>query len=192
MTTLWSGLRKDAWSLVLLAIGLMSGIAAIFREWLSVFVPRIADSGRLFNACLITCFFLATLLVIFRQRMTIVGLENAANQSESKKANSVQQHALFGTLMTEGEGLAKELKRTHGDAFGPWLIKRRNWIDQVALALTDMHFPTEASAFRQAGEKDPDTKPGVIVNDHYWYDFYNGQLTGYRTKLQEIVTRRLL
>src|SRR5258708_28850836 len=43
MNPRWAGFRKDIWHWLLVAVGLMSGIAATFREWLSIFYPRAAD-----------------------------------------------------------------------------------------------------------------------------------------------------
>jgi hypothetical protein len=64
MSERWAGLQKDVWLMIGIAVGLMSGFASIFREWLSIFHPQAADTGRVFNACLITCFFLAAIFVL--------------------------------------------------------------------------------------------------------------------------------
>jgi hypothetical protein len=94
--------------------------------------------------------------------------------------------------VVEGESLAEELRRTPGENYGAWLQKRRSWTEKVSQALTGMGFSTEAAAFRHAGEKDPKIlSPGAMPDPRYWYDFYSAQLDGYRTKLQDIVERRL-
>jgi hypothetical protein len=112
--------------------------------------------------------------------------DKAATQQEKKRL-----HDLFGGFMKEGESLADELRRGM-QSYGPWLQKRREWVERVSQALTDMGLPTEAAGFRQAGEKDrPIFPPGTVESPRLYYDLYSSQLTGYRTKLQEIVSRRL-
>jgi hypothetical protein len=59
--------QRDIWLMIGIAVGLMSGITSIVREWISIFYPHAVNSGRLFNACLITCFFAAVLFVFHRQ-----------------------------------------------------------------------------------------------------------------------------
>jgi hypothetical protein len=129
--------------------------------------------------------------LVIRQRVAIVGLESRLDQSDAEKAEKKKLHDLFGKFMAEGENLAKELKNAHGHAFGPWLRKRQIWAEQVVQTLDNMNLQTEAASFRHAGEKDPLVGPGIVPDDRYWYRLYQDQLTGYRNKIQEIVTRRL-
>lgn len=117
-------------------------------------------------------------------------LANQADQSEAIKKENKRLHDLFGELMDEGEALANELRRGMRD-FGGWLQKRRGWAERVSTTLVEMNLPTEAAAFRHSGEKDARPTPGTVIDDKYLYQLYSEQLNGYRTRLQEIVTRRL-
>jgi hypothetical protein len=109
-------------------------------------------------------------------------------QSSKREQDKLQN--LFGKLLSEGEALADELRRGVQN-YAPWLEKRKKWVADVSQALTDINLPTEATGFRQAGEKDlPIFPPGTAISPRLYYDLYNDQLTGYRTKLQEIVGRR--
>jgi hypothetical protein len=119
-------------------------------------------------------------------------LEMEADQSEAIKKENKRLHNLFAEFMEEAESLARELKENPGDNYGAWLQERRNWMEKVGQTLIDMNLPTEAAAFRHAGEKDATIPaPGTVLNRRYWYDFYSGQLDACRTKLQSIVERRL-
>jgi len=98
MNPQWAGFRKDVWHWLLVAVGLMSGIAATFREWLSIFYPRAAGGGKLFGACAITCFLLAAILVFARQRSTIASLEEAQKRDRENKAEADAYTACSVTL----------------------------------------------------------------------------------------------
>jgi hypothetical protein len=193
----WTGFRKDIWLWLLVAAGLMSGIAATFREWVSIFYPRAGDASRLFAACAITCFFVAALLVFVRQRSTIAALEDAQKRDRNNKAEAQRLHGVFGDFMTEGETLATELRRglPHHEGsplFGRWLQKRQDWIQRSSESLRDIGLPDEAAAFRHAVEGDPDINQLAGPNQSvYWYRFYGGQLDKCRGKLADIVARRL-
>jgi hypothetical protein len=175
----------------------MSGITSIFREWLSVFHPTAADAGRVFNACVITCFFLAAVLVFARQRSTIASHEDAQNRDRENRAEARRLHGVFGDFMTEGEALAIELRRglpyhEGSPVFGPWLEKRQEWVRRASESLRDIGLPDEAAAFRHAVEGDPDINQLVGPNQSvYWYRFHSGQLDKCREKLADIVARRL-
>jgi hypothetical protein len=117
--------------------------------------------------------------------------ETTLSESHDKSQENNRLHSLFGDFLDEGESLADELRRGM-QVYGPWLDKRSKWVEKVSQTLTDMKLPTDAAAFRQAGEKDlPIFPPGTVSTPRLYYDHYSSQLTGYRTKLQEIVTRRL-
>jgi hypothetical protein len=196
MSPPWAGFRKDIWLWLLVAVGLMSGIAATFREWLSIFYPRAADTGRLFGACAITSFLLAAVLVFARQRSTIASLEDAQKRDTENKAAVRRLHGVFGDFMTEGEALAVELRRglpqhEGSPVFGSWLQKRQRWVQRASESLCDVGLPDEAAAFRHAVEGDPDINQLVGPNQSvYWYRFYSGQLDKCREKLADIVARR--
>jgi hypothetical protein len=117
--------------------------------------------------------------------------ESKADDDAATKRENKRLHDLFGEFMVEGELLTKELGRTHGDKFGAWLQKRRTWEEKICQTLIEMSLSTEAAAFRHAGEKDPKVAPGTVVDDRYWYQLYGEQINGCRTKLQDIVMRRL-
>ncbi len=193
----WAGFRKDLWLWLFVAVGLMSGITAIFREWLSVFHPTAADAGRVFNASVITCFFLAAVLVFFRQRSTIASLGDSEKRDRENKADARRLHDVFGDFMTEGEALAGELRQGlpyHEGApvFGPWLQRRQEWVRRASDSLRDMGLPDDAAAFRHAVEGDPDINQLVGPNQSvYWYRFYGGQLDKCREKLADVVARRV-
>ena len=175
----------------------MSGTAATFREWLSIFHPRAADAGKLFDACAITCFLLAAIVVFARQRSTIVSLEDGQKRDRENRAAARRLHGVFGDFMTEGEALAIELRRglphhQGSPVFGPWLQKRQEWTQRVGESLRGMGLPDEAAALRHALEGDPDINQLVGPNQSvYWYRFYSGQLDKCREKLADIVARRL-
>jgi len=187
MSRRWAGLRSAIWLVIGIGVGLMSGIASLVREWLSIFHPQAVNSGRLFNASLITCFFAAVLFVFYRQRATIASLQEAQDQRQRVQQLRVD----FGYLMTEGERLAVEWRAGIRE-YGPWLQKCRDWVQRVSDFLTNMGLPDEAAAFRHAGEGDPDINqlqgPNQAV---YWHRFYGGQLDRRRAKLAEIAARRL-
>jgi hypothetical protein len=186
----WRELWKDVWLGVAVAVDLMSGIASIFREWLSVFHPAAVSSSRLFDACLWTCFVISCGIVITRQRIAIVALEDEARRLRGGRADAERLHKLFGEFMNEGEALALELRRGM-EIYGPWTIKRNDWVMRVSKALTDMTLPTEAAASRHAGEKDFIPAPGTVFDRKHQFQLYMDQLTGSRTELQRIVERRL-
>jgi len=175
----------------------MSGIAATLREWFSVFHPSAADSSRLFNACAITCLFIAAVIVFFRQRSAITSLEDAQKRDRNNKAEAQRLHVVFGDFMAQGEGLARELRqglpRHQGvEQYNLWVQKRGEWVQRVSDALRDIGLPDEASAFRHAVEGDPDITQLLGPNQSvYWRRFYNGQLDNCRQKLADIVARRL-
>ena len=156
-----------------------------------------ADASRLFNACAITCFFLAAVLVFARQRSSIDSLEDAQKRDRENKAEARRLHGVFGDFMTEGEALAVELRRGlpyhQGEqVFGPWLEKRRLWVQRASDSLRDVGLPDEAAAFRHAAEGDADINQLVGPNQSvYWYRFYGGQLDKCREKLADVVARRL-
>lgn len=185
-----NGLRKDAWLWAVIAVGLMSGVTSSFREWISLFYPHAVNSGKLFDACLHTCLFLAAIVVVVRQRLTIASLESKADQSAVDKAEAKRLHDLFGEFMSEGESLACELRQGIGN-YGLWLAKRNDWIARVSQTLVKMNLPTEAATFRHAGEKDFIPPPGTVFDKKHQFEFYMSQLAGSRTELQEIVKRRL-
>src|ERR1035438_2076298 len=195
MNRRWAGLRKDVWLWLLVAVGLMSGIAATLREWMTIFYPRAADAARLFGACAITCFLVAAVLVFARQRSTIASLEDAQKRDRDNKAEAQRLHGVFGDLMTEGEALAIELRRglPHHEGqpvFGPWLQKRQDWVQHTSESLRDIGLPDEAAAFRHAVEGDPDINQLQGPNQSvYLYRFYGGQLDRSREKLADIVAR---
>jgi hypothetical protein len=194
MNPRWAGFPKDILLWLLVTVGLMSGITSTFREWVSVFHPGAADAGRLFYACVITCFFIAAVSVFARQRSTIASLENAQKRDRENKAKARRLHGVFGDFMTEGEALATELRRglPHPAEFGPWLQNRREWIQRASESLIAIGLPDEAAAFRHAVEGDPDINQLVGPNQSiYWYRFYGGQLDKCREKLADIVARRL-
>jgi hypothetical protein len=67
---------KDAWSVIALCVGLMSGIASIVREWLGIFMPTVAPPSRLFEACGVTCFIVSVWVLVYRKDVRIRELEN--------------------------------------------------------------------------------------------------------------------
>jgi hypothetical protein len=184
---------------ILVAAGLMSGIAATLREWVSIFYPRAGGAGRLFWACALTCFLVAAVIVFARQRSTIASLEDAQERDRNNKAEAQRLHGVFGDFMIEGEALAGELRRglphhQGSPMYGPWLQKRQDWIQRASASLRDIGLPDEAAAFRHAVEGDPDIHQLVGSNQSrsiYWYRFYAGQLDKCREKLADIVARRL-
>lgn len=188
MQTFLAALRKDFWLALAMAVGLMSGITSIFREWLSVFHPNATDAGRVFNACLWTCFVISCVFVVARQRSAIMGLEREADRSEAIKNENKRRHEVIADVMREGEALAEELRRGVRE-YGLWLNRRRLWVDRGSQALAEMGLPTEAAAFRQALEATPDMKG--MVSPGYMQTFYEQQLSNCRTKLADIVARRL-
>jgi hypothetical protein len=186
----WAGLWKDAWLAGALSVGLMSGIASIFREWLTISHPGTSNTGHVFDTTLRLCFAIACGVVIVRQRSTIVLLERRERQASDTKTESLRLHEQFGNLMNEGEALADELRRGV-QHIGRWLKKRSDWISQVSKALTDAGWPTDAAAFRQAVEMAPEIKGVGVVDHRYSQQFYGQQLDNCRTKLAEIVARKL-
>ena len=186
----WEELWKDVWLGVAVTVGLMSGIASIFREWLSVFHPAAVSSSRLFYASLWTCFVISCGIVIARQRIAIVALEDDTRRLRDGRVDTERLHNLFGGFMDEGAALALELRRGM-EIYGPWLAKRNDWIMRVSKTLTDMNLPTEAAAFRHAGEKDFIPPPGTVFDRKHQFQLYMEQLTGCRTELQKIVQRRV-
>jgi hypothetical protein len=188
MNPRWAGFRKDIWRWLLVAVGLMSGIAATFREWLSVFYPRAADAGKLFDACLITCFLLATVSCFRPATLYHCCLEDAQNLDRKNKAEARRLHSVFGDFMAGGEALAIELRRglpyhEGSPVYGPWLQKRQEWVQRASESLSNIGLPDEAAAFRHAVEGDPDVNQLVGPNQSvYWYRFYSGQLDKCREK----------
>jgi hypothetical protein len=169
----------------------MSGITAIFREWLATFYPTAVEPRRVFQACLWTCFFLAAIVLVIRQQLVIIGLEGRIDQSGAIKAESKRRHGVFGKFMEEGEALAKELREIHGEQFQGWEKQRKVWREQVCATLTEMGVSTEAAAFRHAGERDPKPAPGTVIDDRYLHKLYGEQLEGNRGELKAIVQRLL-
>jgi len=109
----------------------------------------------------------------------------------SEKEKARQLHVAFGEFMAEGEGLAREWRAGMRE-YGPWLQKRREWVERVSDYLTNLGLPDEAAAFRHAGESDPD--PAQLVGPNqavYWHRFYGGHLDKWREKLADIIARRL-
>jgi hypothetical protein len=190
MRRLFSGLRKDVWFFALLAIGLMSGISATFREWLSTFHPQAAAYSRVFQASLWTCFFLAMTALVIRQRAYIVGLEFRLDRSDATKNENKKLHDTFAALAREGEALADELRRGLRD-YGLWLQKREQWRTRTSESMDKAGWLVDATDFRHAGEKDLKVAPGTVTNDKIFFELYRDQLSGNRNKLAEIVARRL-
>jgi hypothetical protein len=121
----------------------------------------------------------------------INNLEARAETAETAlkdKSTRYQVRLKFADLMREGEVLADELRRGLPQ-FGGWLEKRRDWIGRTNQALIDAEFPTDAADFRHAAEFTPDIKG--IANDAYWHRFYGEQLESSRTRLREIISRRV-
>jgi len=185
----WAGLQRDIWLTIGIAVGLMSGIASIIREWISIFYPQAINTGRLFNACLITCFFAAVLLVFQRQCSTIVSLQQELESNRKAKERVLQLRVDFGDYLADGERLTAEWRAGMRD-YGVWLQRRGEWVQRVSDLLMNIGLPDEAAAFRHAGEGDPDIDqlqgPNQAV---YWHRFYGGQLDRYRAKLAEIASR---
>jgi hypothetical protein len=190
MRKILAGLRKDLWFVILVVVGLMSGITAIFREGLATFYPTAFNSSRVFQLCLWTCFFVSMTALVFRQRATIVNLESRLDQSDAQKAENKRLNSLFADLSKEGEALADELRRgmLH---FGPWLQKREKWKQRTSKNIEDAGWPVDAADFRHSGEKDLKVGPGTVMNDGILFELYRDQLSGCRKKLAEIVARRL-
>jgi len=187
---LWSNLWKDIWLGLAIAVGLMSGIASILREWIAVFHPNAVDSGRLFNACLWSCFVVSCCVVIARQRIALAALQDTAAKSHQEQHEIKRLHSVFGAFMKEGESLAQELRQGM-TIYGPWLEKRNDWVKRIAKNLEDINLPTEASALRHSGEKDLNVSPGTVISNKLLFDLYMAQLSGYRTELKEIMKRRI-
>lgn len=98
-------------------------------------------------------------------------------------------HLKFAALMNEGRGLQTVLMYEAG-VFGKWLQEREAWMVRVCQALVDLDVPTEAAAFRQAAESNPNPREGG-AGDTYWQEFYGEQLQNCRKMLGLIVERRL-
>lgn len=181
MSQRWAGLRNDIWLVLVIAVGLMSGIASLVREWLSIFFPHAVNSGRLFNAWLSTCFFLAGLFVFYRQRSTIASLQGKLNEKRAAKEKVQQLRAEFGNYMAEGERLTGEWRAGMRE-YGAWLQRRQGWVQRVSDFLTNMGLPDEAAAFRHSGEGDPDVNQLQGVNQAiYCHRFYGGPPPGRAT-----------
>jgi hypothetical protein len=107
-----------------------------------------------------------------------------------QRAELTTLHERFAGYMNRGEALAAQMRRGMRD-YGAWLQQRREWVEEVSSALSAEGLPTEAAAFRHAGEGDPDINLLAGPNQAaYWYRFYMGQLDKWREKLAEIVARR--
>lgn len=109
------------------------------------------------------------------------------------KGELARLHEEFGIYMTEGENIARELRKgIRQDQYGPWLQKRGQWVARVSEAITALGLPDEAAAFRHAGERDADATQIFGPNQAlYFIKLYMGQLDGWREKLADIVARRL-
>lgn len=71
----------DTWYIVAVWVGLMSGLTAIFREWIEVFLPEIQRSA-LFNACAVTCFVLSCGFLVWKQRRIMREMERKMDRPD--------------------------------------------------------------------------------------------------------------
>ncbi len=183
----WSGLRTDLWLTVAIAVGLMSGIASLVREWFSLFHPQAVKSGHLFDACVVTSFFVAVIIVFARQRSTITSLEAMVDANKEIQKRRVE----LGKYLTEGEQLVDEWRRGLRE-YGQWLQKGRDWVQRVSDFFVNIGFPDDAAAFRHGWESDPDINElRGPDQDVYWHKFYGSKIDRCRIKLAEIAARRL-
>jgi hypothetical protein len=98
-------------------------------------------------------------------------------------------HSKFAALMNEGKELSDNISWASESDAGSWAREREAWKTRVDQALTDMGFPTDASAFLHAAEK---ATPATGVWDvRSQREFYRREMTCYRDQLQAIVVRRL-
>jgi hypothetical protein len=185
-----SGPWKDVWLGVGVLVGLMSGIASIIREWLTVFHPSATNAGRIFEASPWTCFVsCGVVIVIVRQRSAMVSFERKESEVERYREEAKQVHRTFGVLMNEGRELSDKMVRLPESEFGTWFLEREDWKIRVCQALIDIDLPTEPAAFGHAAEKAP---PRTGVEDsRVWRTFYLGEMTCYRDQIQQFMERRL-
>jgi hypothetical protein len=179
------------WLLMVIGIGLMSGIFSVVREWLSIKYPAAPTrSGQIFQASLWTCFVIAALFVVIRQRLAIVGLEDRLEQASSEQAEKKQQHDLFGSIMQQGVNVSTALAECQTDSqFSSWDAGFAEWLVLAKMAIKDLGYYSDSVEFVRAGENaEPVAGP---------MDWRNQQeercrvLAEHQKKLEEIVHRRL-
>jgi len=189
MRELLGGLRKDLCFTILLAIGLMSGVTATFREWLITFHPKAAEYSRVFQASLWTCCFLAMTILVIRQRLAIVGLENQCAQFAASEIETEKVRQQFAEIMTSGRNLSDGLGRCQPEQFGIWDGGLDTWVETVKSFLSEHGYHTEAIEFERAKEG---AEPVIGA-----MDFRNKKerrkriLKAYENKLEEISQRIL-
>ena len=111
-------------------------------------------------------FLFAAILVFARQRSTIASLEGAQKRDKDNKAEARRLHGVFGDF---DDGRRNSCNRTETGAsvsrrvpvFGPWLQKRREWVQRASESLRGIGLPDEAAAFRHSAE-------GSLASTNLW------------------------
>ncbi len=63
--------HSDVWDLIALWVCLMSGVASLLREGITLFFPTVAPSTQVFRFCALSCFIVSGWITLIRTRMRI-------------------------------------------------------------------------------------------------------------------------
>jgi hypothetical protein len=75
---------RDVWFIIAFWVCLMSGIASLAREAITLFLPKLVAPTQVFQACVVTCFVISAWVVLYRQNARIHELERRTPAQEDR------------------------------------------------------------------------------------------------------------
>lgn len=183
---------KFAWTVVVLAVALLSGVISVIRELIAIVFGKPA-APSVYWSWLWVAFVLSAAILYAREYTGRLELEKKLRSRNEEQERQKQLRSNFADLMQEGKSLEEAIITTpNPNTVNNELIHRwKDWNKRVFSALNDADWKTEAVAFSHSSENPSSNELGSYVHIPETKRLYVVQLRMERRKLEAIVERKL-